>query len=91
MFENGNTPNWTAELFKIVRIQVNNSFMYLLEIIEDQKIKGGFYETVLQKKTENIDDYLAMKVLQGKGDQLKVRWLGYKKSDDGWKDANKKL
>lgn len=82
-FEKGYTPNWTTELFKITKIQITNPTTYLLEDMQGQPIKGGFYEEELQKAA-NPNVYLIEKILQRKQNKLKVRWLGFDKTHDSW-------
>jgi hypothetical protein len=40
IFNKGNTPNWTTELFKVVKIQPTNRTTYLLEDIQGNPISG---------------------------------------------------
>ncbi|KAJ8909474.1 hypothetical protein NQ315_014891 [Exocentrus adspersus] len=87
VFEKSYTPNWTTELFKIVKVQITNPTTYLLEDMQGHLIKGGFYEEELQK-TNNSDIYLVEKVLRRKGRKVYVRWLGFNKSHDSWIDDN---
>lgn len=82
-FEKGYTPNWTTELFKITKIKITNPTTYLLEDMQGQPIKGGFYQEELQK-TANPNIYLIEKILQRKHNKIKVRWLGFDKTHDSW-------
>ena len=43
-FEKGYTPNWSTELFKVIKVCITNSFTYHLEDTNGQPIKGVFYE-----------------------------------------------
>ncbi|XP_018368247.1 PREDICTED: uncharacterized protein LOC108764477 [Trachymyrmex cornetzi] len=38
------TPNWTTEVFKIIKVQQTNPVTYLLEDFREETIAGGFYE-----------------------------------------------
>lgn len=75
VFEKGYTPNWTTELFKIAKVQITNPVTYLLQDMNDQPIKGGFYEQEIQK-AKFPDVYLVEKVLRKKGSKVYVKWLG---------------
>lgn len=86
VFEKGYVPNWTTELFKIVKVQITNPVTYLLEDMIGAPIKGGFYEQELQK-TNNPDVYLVEKVLRRKGNKVYVKWLGFDKSHNSWIDS----
>lgn len=90
VFEKGYTPNWSTELFKIIKIQITNPVTYLLEDLQGRPIKGGFYEEEIQK-TANPDVYLVEKILQRKGNKVKVRWLGFNSSHDSWIGVKNKL
>ncbi|KAJ8973293.1 hypothetical protein NQ317_019600 [Molorchus minor] len=57
VFKKGYTPNWTTELFKIVKVRITNPTTYLLEDLQGRRISGGFYEEKLQK-TKNLNVYL---------------------------------
>ncbi|KAJ8916433.1 hypothetical protein NQ315_014646 [Exocentrus adspersus] len=85
VFEKSYKPNWTTELFKIVKVQITNPITYLLEDMEEHPIRGGFYEEELQK-TSNPDIFLVEKVLKRKGKKVYVRWLGFHKCHDSWID-----
>ncbi|KAJ8910914.1 hypothetical protein NQ315_014248 [Exocentrus adspersus] len=85
VFEKSYKPNWTTELFKIVKVQITNPITYLLEDMQERPIRGGFYEEELQK-TRNPDIYLVEKVLKRKGKKVYVRWLGFDRSHDCWID-----
>lgn len=83
VFEKGYTPNWTTEIFKIIKI--NNKFpvTYLLEDYQGQPIAGRFYEKELQK-TIHPDTYLVEKILKQKGMNVYVKWLGFDSSHNSW-------
>lgn len=83
VFEKGYTPNWSNEVFKIVKIRRTNPTTYLLEDARGQEIKGGFYEYELQK-TNYPNEFLVEKILKRKGDKLFVKWLGFDKSHNSW-------
>ncbi|EFA12313.1 Putative uncharacterized transposon-derived protein F54H12.3-like Protein [Tribolium castaneum] len=83
LFEKGYTPNWSTEIFKIIKVNLTNPVTYLLEDLEGQPIKGGFYQAEL-KKTNFKDEYLVEKILNRKGDKVLVRWLGFPTDKDSW-------
>ena len=49
IFEKGYTPNWSTEIFYIVKIPHTNSATYLLKDYQGKPIVGGFYEHELQR------------------------------------------
>lgn len=90
VFEKGYTPNWTTELFKIVKINITNPTTYVLEDLNGQPIRGSFYEAELQK-TNQPDVYLVEKILRRKGGKVYVKWLGFDSSHNSWIDVTNKL
>lgn len=87
VFEKGYTPNWTTEIFKIVKVQITNPVTYKLDDMNNQPVLGGFYEHELQK-TKNPDIFLVEKILRRKADRIFVQWLGLSKEHNSW--INKK-
>jgi len=55
IFEKGHTPNWTTDMFKIVKIQKTNLMTYLLEDYRRKPVVG-FYEYELHRVTN--PDYI---------------------------------
>ena len=83
VFEKGYTPNWTTEIFKVVK--VNNKFpvTYLLKDYQGNIIAGRFYEQELQK-TNYPDTYLVEKIMKKKNNKAYVKWLGFSSSHNTW-------
>ena len=77
VFEKGYTPNWTEEVFLVDAIQYTNPKTYRLRDLNDEEIKGCFYEPELSKakhetfRIENVirRDYKNRRAL--------VKWKGY--------------
>jgi hypothetical protein len=82
-FTKGYLPNWTNEVFKIYAIKPTKPPTYILQDHNGDILKGGFYEQELSK-SKTGDVYLVERVLQRKGDKIKVRWLGFDKKSDTW-------
>ena len=87
IFDKGYTPNWTTEVFKIVKVQKTNPATYILEDSRGNPIAGGFYEYELHH-VANPDVYLMEKVIRKKGDEVYVKWLGLDKSHNSWIHKN---
>lgn len=87
IFAKGYTPNWTTELFKIIKVRITNPPTYLLEDMNGRPISGTFYEQELQRTTQP-DLYLVEKVLRRKGNKVYVKWLGLDKSHNSWIDKD---
>ncbi|XP_012054324.1 PREDICTED: uncharacterized protein LOC105617376 [Atta cephalotes] len=76
IFEKGYTPNWTTEVFTIVKIQRTNPVTYLFEDYRGKSVAGVFYEHELHRAT-HLDVYLVEKILRRKEDKVYVKWLGF--------------
>lgn len=90
VFEKGYTPNWSTEIFKIIKVQKTNPITYLIEDSKKQPILGAFYSQELQK-TKHPDIYLVEKVLKRNGRKVLVKWLGLPSSENSWIDKSNAL
>lgn len=86
-FAKGYIPNWTNEVFTVHAVLPTIPVSYHLRDNDGNLVKGSFYGQEMMK-TRVGDVYLIEKVLQRKGDRLKVRWLGFDGKHDSW--INKK-
>jgi len=76
VFEKGYTPNWTTDVFKIIKVQRTNLVTYLLEDYRGKSIAGAFYEYKFHRATHS-DIYLVEKVLRRRENEIYVKWLGF--------------
>ena len=77
--------NWTEEIFVIYDIKYSNVPYYYLKDLNDEKIKGSFYEQELQKTNFKKDGlYIIEKVLKTKNDKAYVKWKNYDSSFNSW-------
>jgi hypothetical protein len=90
VFDKGYEPNWSTEIFKVVKVQITNPVTYLLEDYKSNPISGGFYEFELQKVSDP-KAYLIEKVLKQKGNRLYVKWLGFNSTHNSWIHKNSLL
>ena len=90
IFEKGYTPNWSTEVFRIVKVQQTNPMTYLLEDSRGKPVAGGFYEYELHR-VANPDVYLVEKVLRKRGNEVYVKWLGFDNSNNSWIHKNNVL
>lgn len=81
-FEKGYTPRWTEELFIISKVLYTNPPTYHIKDLNNENIKGSFYEQELQKTEQDI--FRVEKVLKKKGNESLVKWLGYPDSFNSW-------
>ena len=56
---------------------------YYLKDLNNEKLKGSFYEQVLQK-TKQDDLYTIEKILKTKNNKIFVKWRGYDSSFNSW-------
>jgi len=80
IFEKGYTPNWTTEVFKIVKVQRTNPITYFHY---REKSAGAFYEHELLRASDP-DVYLVEKILRRRDDNVYVKWLGFDNSYNSW-------
>jgi chromodomain-containing protein len=87
LFCKGYTPNWTTELFKIIKIRKTDPVTYMLEDMNNRPIEGAFYEQELSK-TQLPNVYLVQNILKtrkrkGK-EEVYVSWVGFDSSHNCW-------
>lgn len=87
LFEKGYTPNWSTEIFRIVKVIPTEPTTYHLSDLNGERIKGCFYEHELLK-TKSTDVYLVEKIIQRKGNKVLVKWLGFDDSHSSWINAS---
>ena len=75
---------WSEELFKIYKINKSNVMTYQLKDMNDEIIKGIFYERELLKTKNTSDEYIIEKTLKTKGNQMYVKWRGYSNNFNSW-------
>ena len=54
VFDKGYTENWSEELFTVDKIQYTNPITYKLKDLNDEEIKGSFYEPELLKAKQEV-------------------------------------
>ena len=75
---------WSEELFKIYKINKSNVISYQLKDMNDEIIKGIFYEKELQLTKNTTGEYIIEKILKTKGNQIYVKWRGYSNNFNSW-------
>jgi hypothetical protein len=87
MFKKGYLPNWTEELFTIVRCIETRPPVYLVKDDHGEILEGTFYAEELQKVIKTDDVYTIETILKkrkkGRVHYL-VKWLGYPESFNSW-------
>lgn len=82
-FDKGYTPNWSTEIFKIVRVNITDPVTYFIEDARHNPILGAFYGQELQK-TNQSNLYLVEKIIKRKGNKYLVKWLGLPVTENTW-------
>ena len=75
---------WSEELFKIYKVNKSNVITYQLKDMNDEIIKGIFYEKEVQLTKNITGEYIIEKVLKTKGNQMYVKWRGYNNNFNSW-------
>ena len=77
---------WSEELFKIHSINRSNVMTYKIKDLNDEIIKGIFYERELQK-TKNISKvYIIEKIIRRNKNKYLVKWRNYSQDFNSWVD-----
>ena len=79
---------WSEELFKIHSIDKSNIITYEIKDLNNEIIKGIFYEKELQKTRDDGDKYIIEKILKTNKNKIYVKWRGYNSSFKSWIDKN---
>ena len=79
---------WSEELFKIHSINKSNVITYKIKDMNDEIIKGVFYERELQKTRNTSNEYIIEKILKTNKNKIYVKWRGYNSSFNNWIDKN---
>ena len=69
------TPNWSEEVFVIIKIKNTVPLTYVISDLNGEEIIGSFYEKELERT--NQEEFRIEKVLKRKGNKLYVKWKGY--------------
>jgi hypothetical protein len=89
LFEKGYLPNWSREIYKVVSILFVDPYVYELEDLSGETIRGSFYEQNMHATSETPSgEFLVEKVLEEKIVNRKkfylVKFLGYSSKRNQW-------
>ena len=79
---------WSEQLYKIYKINKSNVVTYQLKDMNDEIIRGQFYEKELQLTKNTTGEYIIEKILKTNKDKIYVKWRGYDSSFNSWIDKN---
>ena len=87
-FKKGYLPNWTEELFMVMKCIETRPPVYLVKDDHGEMLEGTFYAEKLQKVIKTDDVYKIEPILKkkkiGQRVQYLVKWLGYSESFNSW-------
>ena len=92
IFEKGYHPNWSLEIFKVIKALNTVPWTYQIADVLDVIIEGSFYEPELMHTKQTPDsDFLVEKIIstktiKGKKQNL-VKWLGHSDKFNSYIDA----
>ena len=93
IFDKGYTSNYTREIFVIQKIVASNPVSYFLNDLNNEDIKGSFYEQELIKVKDLDEKFEIEKIINTKKiNKIKyffVSWLGYPSSFNSWVPESK--
>ena len=75
---------WTEELFKIHSINRLNVISYKIKDLNDETIKGIFYEKELQKTKNTSQVYVIEKIIRKNKNKYLVKWRNYSNDFNSW-------
>ena len=79
---------WSEELFKIHSINKSNVITYKIKDLNDEIIKGIFYERELQKSKNISQVYIIEKIIRKKQNKYLVKWRNYSNDFNSWIDKD---
>ena len=83
-FEKGYTTRWTEEIFTIVEVKRTSPVTYKIADLNEEEIKGSFYEPELQKTSQQL--FRIEKVIKRGKKKSLVKWKGYSDDFNSWVD-----
>jgi len=86
-FMKGYEPNWTAEVFKVLKVESTYPVTYEILDYMATPINGSFYKEELQK-VKDKNAFLVEKILKRKNNQVLVKWSGFDSSHNSWISVN---
>ena len=79
---------WSEELFKIHSINRSNVITYKIKDLNDEIIKGIFYEKELQKTKNTSEVHIIEKIIWRNKNKYLVKWRNYSNDFNSWIDKD---
>lgn len=82
-------PNWSDEIFKVVKSVPRKKRVHFLEDYKGEKVEGCFYEPEIQKIVKSDETLYRVDKILGKRkrrgiNELFVSWVGYSDKHNSW-------
>lgn len=95
IFDKGYLPNWSSETFVINKVFKNNPCSYELKDLDDELIKGKFYNEELTLFDKQNKDYIVEKILKKRTrngiKEVLIKWYGYPEKFNSWEVESENL
>ena len=79
---------WSEELFRIHSIYKSNIITYKIKDLNNETVKGIFYEKELQLTKNTTGEYIIEKILKTNKNKIYVKWRNYSNNFNSWIDKN---
>lgn len=84
-FKKGYLPRWTEEIFVVSEVRAGPVATYKLNGYDRTPLKGNFYQQDVHKVTvPDNTQFRVEKIVQRKGQQVKVRWQRWPAKYNSW-------
>ena len=84
VFDKGNTPNWTEEVFTIDNTLLTKPVTYKIVDLLGEEIERSFYEKELQKAKQQTFRIEKVVRRDNKKKKALVKWKGYSDKFNSW-------
>ena len=79
---------WSEELFKVHSINKSNVITYKIKDLNDEIIKGIFYEKELQKSKNTSEVYIIERIIRKNKNKYLAKWRNYSNDFNSWVDKD---
>ena len=79
---------WSEELFKIHSTNKSNVISYKIKDLNNEIIKGIFYEKELQRSRNTSEIYIIEKIIRKNKNKYFIKWQNYSNDFNSWIDKN---
>ena len=78
------TSNWTEEVFTVDKIQYTNPTTNKIRDLNNEEIKGSFYEPELLKAKQDVLGIQKVIKRDNKSKKALIKWKGYSDDFNSW-------